>query len=287
MSSSPPDQKNPKASFLEEATRVDLGDDLIAESSAVVPSNLPPASPRPQVSARDDLDSARILIDEGLLDDARKALFRVLRSEPGNRLALSLLEQIRATEVQAILKPEGRAQLAHARAQADSTVAPRDPEAVIAQLESDWHLGLGATDAELVLARRWVSEGLGSSSSMQERIDWSVALMQLGLAEVAVEVLEDAGGSRVSPEAMALHAQACLEARRPEEARALAEQALRDPDFPKELRNEMNYLRATAFLRTGRRAEAAAVFGSLGGYRDSRSWASRLAAPAVDSRKKR
>ncbi len=287
MASSPPEHKNPKESLVEEGTRVDLGDDLLAVSVEGAPSRLIPASARAPASARDDLDSARILMDEGLLEDARRALFRVLRNEPGNRLALGLLEQIRTTEIRSILKPDSRAQAAHARAHADQAAPHRDPEQIIAQLELDWHLELGPSESERLVARQWISQGLGPESSLQERMDWAVALVQLGLPDLGVEVLEACGQLHASPSATALHARASLESGRPEAARALAEQALRDPDFPKDLRDEMGYLRAMSFLRLGQRSEAAAIFRTLGNYRESRAWVARLTSQAPDPRKKR
>lgn len=263
--------------MVEEGTRVDLGEDLVATPSVPAPVS------RPRPTPRDDLDSARILINEGLLEDARRALFSVLRSEPGNRLALGLLEQIRATEIQAILKPDGRAQVAHPRSQSNDPALRQNPEELIAKLDDDWNLGLAPSDAEIILARRWVTESLEPSSSMQERMDWAVALIQLGMPEVAVEVLESAPESLGTHESLALHARTNLDCGRFEEARALAESGLKDADLPKDLREEMSYIRAVSLMRTGRLADAASIFASLGSYRDSRP---QLEALSAQSRKK-
>src|SRR4051794_40327574 len=90
---------NPNAS---EATRVDLGDDLLIPAT-------PPAMGGPEGGAAeehssdDQYQSARILINEGFTEDAKKLLRKILITDPHHVAARNSLGEILNREMQDLL----------------------------------------------------------------------------------------------------------------------------------------------------------------------------------------
>lgn len=153
-------------------TFVDLGEDLLGNSSVTVQVELPkieievppqaaaPPPPQQPLSNTVELSSlplsiqtepdtpdrivedARILLEESLVEEAKKKLFQVLRADPTHLSAVALLSEIRAREVDE-LKHEGAApdRRKHARP-LESSIA------VLRQLEKDFGLGVEATASQ-------------------------------------------------------------------------------------------------------------------------------------------
>ena len=96
--------------------------------SASSQKSLAPEKP----SLEDDLASAKILFSEGLLEEAKRVLYRMLLHSPHYRKGRELLEQIAKFEIEHLYDSVPRAQ--------GKTVL-EDPDEVIRRLESD--LGIG------------------------------------------------------------------------------------------------------------------------------------------------
>lgn len=251
-----------------DATRVDLGEDLLVADGSE-------KNPAADATAGDELDSARILINEGLLSEARSAIFRALRKDGANRIAARLLEEVRELEIRALLEAPREGTVSRRKEPAEQV--PVDVEVVLAGLERDWKIGVLPGESELDWLRSWLGPLKLASRPAQERKDWAVALIQAEASELAAELLESSSIDQV--EHWCLRASACVLARRFEEACAICEQGLRDPAFPEALRQELSYLRARALLGLGSRAEALEILQSLGSYRDSELLVTQSAAP--------
>ena len=279
--------KDPKGLTPPEGTRVDLGDDLLARPLAREQASSSPV-PQSEPSVREDLDSVRILLSEGLLAEARRTLFRVLRKDPSNSLALRLMEEIRAQEIEALLHPQGRTRptLTNLKPTAGAT-----PQELIEKLDQELKLGLSSSSQELPQCERWVREHLKPEASVQDRMDWAVALLHLDQAPLAAKILEEGHvGESADFELQALLAQTYLLANQLEQTRMICERALRDPSLEGNIREEFNYLRARSLEELERQREAAAIYQALGNYRDSRlrlhSLIGTAAGPHLGSREK-
>src|SRR4051812_10811511 len=117
-------------------TRVDLGDDLlgtrsVSKDEASSEKNSPPES------VDELLLNSKILVNEGLFEDAKKTLRRVLRMDPANLSARDRLEEIQKIEIKRLLGQEENAG-GFLRAKKKKTEpALEDGESVALALERD------------------------------------------------------------------------------------------------------------------------------------------------------
>src|SRR5687768_1065666 len=98
------------------STQVDLGDDLVETRTVLRPDQRSPSESVPasanseESSAPESPDelilNAKILMSEGLFEDAKKTLRRVMRMEPGNLAARDRLEEIQKIEIKKMLGGE-------------------------------------------------------------------------------------------------------------------------------------------------------------------------------------
>jgi len=251
----------------QDGTRVDLGEDLLdARAPAEAPQGGGTSAVPPGVS--DQLNSARILMSEGLLTEARKALFAVLRMEPHNPLAATMIEDLRKQEIQKLFHPDGGTSITKRRnMESDPNAVLRPADLVLEQLARDWRISIVPTDQELEQIRAWLHGLRLELASRTERKDWAVALVQADFPQIAAELLETV--TLEDPELWCLRASVCILAQEHEAARSLCEQALRDSEFPASLRQEASYLLAQALAGLGAGQEAMGLYESLGSYRDS------------------
>jgi hypothetical protein len=270
MASGPPSK--PKY----EETRIDLGDDLLEATRAleISPSSEPVESPRERVDVSpdkvsdDELRSAQILMGEGLWEQAKDALHRSIRHNPSNRVARKLLGQIQQRELEALLARPGITE--------PSNVAPEDVAEIIKQLDSDWSLGLDDLDVKSssLLAsgevQRELARSIGrqaSTMALRDRADLAVGFLQMEMPDVAVSLLEPAGG--LSGGFLAVYCWALIRSGRAFECISVLELRLREEDLSAEVRTEWEYLLACARERLGEDALACELFRLLGNYRDS------------------
>jgi hypothetical protein len=265
MASSPTGPKNPAP---EEGTRVDLGEDLVsAAPSLATPKSTHQAPPLRSLSVSEELESVRILLSEGLLEDARRTLFRILRLDPANSLARRFLEEIRDLEVKALLHSGGKTRATLTQVPRSSRV---ESTAVLERLDADWRLGMQPDPRDRQSCEKWLRKNIAAGAGTRELLDWAGALILMEQPELAAELLERQARASLDPQLRALLAQAHLLAGKPQEVRMICEAGLRDPGIAPEIRNELNYLRARALELLAERSEASAIYGALGSYRDSR-----------------
>jgi tetratricopeptide (TPR) repeat protein len=119
----------------------------------------------------DEVESARILMREGLAEEAKKTLYRLLAHQPQFSPALKLLKQIQDVELKALFEPDRR--MAGPRKKPTPRYEP--PEQVIEKLERDLQL-----DPEMEVqgdAERWV---VSQEVPHRERVDLAVAFFEMG-----------------------------------------------------------------------------------------------------------
>jgi tetratricopeptide (TPR) repeat protein len=175
-----------------DSTTVDLGDDLLKTRTTMAPP-----SEQSEITAEterkdpvlDWIESAKILMSEGIFGEAKKNLRKVLVFDPLNVIAPKLLEQIQDIEVQRLLQDEQTSVFQRKRAGDDV----REPHEVLDQLVSDLKLEI-EDDDESAFAHPeaeqaffgWVS-GFKKGASPKDLIDFGVALIQMQLYALAVE----------------------------------------------------------------------------------------------------
>src|SRR5438067_805610 len=126
-----------------EGTRVDLGDDLLSEKTRVLPGMDPTVvSSPPSATMEDHFESAKILLAEGLPEEAKKILRQILRSDPGHVLAKKTLNEIHDLELKQIFGSEKpRRRVGEKPTQPLSVL---DSQQILRQLDRD--LGLGTIE---------------------------------------------------------------------------------------------------------------------------------------------
>ena len=114
-----------------EGTRIDLGDDLLERTTAIH-SDVSMHAP----DFEDSYESAEILLSEGLIEDAKKVLRKLIRTNPNHYFAKKKLEEIQQAELKALLQPE--------EVRPSSTKQDRqiNAESVLRELDRDLNLGI-------------------------------------------------------------------------------------------------------------------------------------------------
>ena len=259
-----------------ESTRVDLGDDLI-DKTRVADSDARAGGERP-FSVEDALQSADILIGEGLFDEAKKILFRVLRERPELVQARDKLDRLHQEELEQILSgssPVHRGHFAYAF----------DHEEVLEKLNRDLKLdvfGVESRDAASAKFRESLKLSLEAATA-QDQIDLGVAFFEMGMFDLALERFRDAAKAarRVDPEdgravlsSQYFQALTLVQMECESEALVLLQPHLIRSDLEMEDRVHFMYLHARALERSGRPVEARAVLESIlvwdPFYRDAR-----------------
>ncbi|MBS1959654.1 MAG: hypothetical protein JST80_09305 [Bdellovibrionales bacterium] len=114
----------------------------------------------------DEVESARILLREGLIEEAKKTLYRVLTQKPRYADAIKLLKQIDELEMHALFQPSRRAVQRHPKFE--------DPDPIIAKLERDLNL---EPEAAAGHDERWVTP---QALKTEDRVDLAVAFFEMG-----------------------------------------------------------------------------------------------------------
>ena len=96
-------------------TKIDLGEDLVEKTRMLPILNRPKGSssespvdlvqksiPTTPETIEDRLQTAKILINEGFLEEAKKQLHQILIAHPGNSFAQRFLEDIQKIELKTI-----------------------------------------------------------------------------------------------------------------------------------------------------------------------------------------
>lgn len=176
-------------------TGVDLGDDLLRTRTLQRPA------PSKDESVEESIDelllNAKILMGEGLLEDAKRTLRKVMKRSPGNLSARDRFEEIRKIEIKKLLGDEESPRASFRRAKRNAIPDDGDAAEAMAALEKECG---SPTDAEDEFFRTKEErseflrglEGLCRGASAQDRIDLGIGFMEMGFHEVAIRQFEAA-----------------------------------------------------------------------------------------------
>lgn len=301
---------NPKTeippSGIDEQTRVDLGEDLLAPPAAaaselegeyadgdVASAGGGPNQTGPNKTGTDQvedlLSGAEILVNEGLWEDAKRRVRAVLVVERDNLRAWNLLNRIHEQELKQIFAAsEVATEGAAIRVEAPMPVPEVD--ALIARLDRDLGLGLEADllpefmrdeASRKVYAERVAADTAGLAPT--DRVDLGVSFLEMGLPEVASKLFRLARrdaleGTRpdgaFARGAAWLVACAELAAGRGFEAICVIEEALSDSELSAADRPHFLYLMGRAHEMLRQYGDAAVWYRKTieadPGYRDTR-----------------
>lgn len=185
----------------------------------------------------DDLESARILIQENLLDESKRILFRMLtRISDTNsisyRRAREMLSQIEKIELDELMNKAPRGK---------RTPRVEDPTRLIHSLEKD--LSMEPIDSEMPIMEVEQWSVVGERLPAREHLDLAVAFFEMGCYGDAIRELKKAEKririeetflGELGVSIVALQAQALIELGQPFDARIYLEPILLESDIPHE-----------------------------------------------------
>lgn len=276
----------------ESGTRMDLGDDLLqtrtilraprepdtAKKSPVIPKVVDPAV---QVDTVDELlINSKILVSEGMWDEAKATLRRVLLIDPKNLTARDRLAEIQKVEIKKLLGAEENAPTSFFQ-RTKKKPEEHPPEEILAALEKE--VGPAPDpeklffpdpkDQELFLIEM---EKACIGASSQDRMDLGIGFLEMELYDVAVAqfriVIRDEAEAR---KARGLLATALLAKGKAHEALMELEGLIADQSASAEEKIDFGYLAGQAQEKLGNFEVAAvwyrAVTGIENGYRDAQN----------------
>lgn len=235
-------------------TRVDLGEDLLKtrELSPEAPHPFPdfeidefgkvPSSPE-QIA--DQMESARILFGEGLLEEAKKVLRKILIADPRYIAAREFLEEIHEGELKQIFSNSPARRSFSTKKALDPALAEADRQDLLRKLEEDVGVGdflkprrsqLSLFDDEKALAEfgQRLERDLGELSA-RDRLDLGIGFLEMGFHELALKQFHTASHD---PEisfplllaAKSLAARTLIFSKRPYEATLLLQPVIEDSE---------------------------------------------------------
>ncbi|MEO7163283.1 MAG: hypothetical protein ABI041_10225, partial [Bdellovibrionia bacterium] len=257
---------------------VDLGEDLL-EKTAMIPGLTAPTAQDPlKVSSpldipagdtgsiEDLLHSAKILVDEGLVEDAKKILHQILIVDSTNKAALEALGGIQKEELKYLLREDPtpqRKRPLERNPQVKAKVQELDPEELMRKLDQDLGLGIFAQNVPVALASDLslfqnpeemeaftlkLEKNL-AGGNIQDWVDLGIAFLEMDFYQIAVRLFTGAcrkidsevlGEQSVS--ATGLLALALILLGRPFEAISKLQPLLRDVEIKADQKVELYYL---------------------------------------------
>ncbi len=204
-----------------------------------------------KVLPEDEIESARILMNEGLVEEAKKTLYRVLARKPELRGAHELLKKIEAIELKELFSesPTDPSQKAK--------TTNEDINGVIDQLDRDLSLGLNEASDAIAKKEIWnaLSDSQAGELDAKARYDLGVAFYEMGCFLDALRELQRAE-KRIRMEntfldetglaVVTLSAQCLIDLGRAFEAKAYLEPVLTEPDLKHEDKLGLYYAMALA-----------------------------------------
>jgi tetratricopeptide (TPR) repeat protein len=262
---------------------------------------LPPTGPLTPEQLSDQMQSARILMGEGIFEDAKRILRRILLTDPSLVEARKHLEEIHETELKQIFGESETPR--HRLRRAAEPITPIEISADIVMQGLDRDLKLGIFDergdagdegraAQLSLFKdKAAMERFGArmdedfgGAPAAERIDLGIAFLEMGLYDLAVRHFQAATSRLVLEElkegtprepalaATGLLAYALILGGRAFEATIRLQPLLNDVELDKSRKLDLIYLMGRAFEAMGKLEEARQWFGQAAeidpAYRD-------------------
>lgn len=207
-------------------TQIDLGDDLLEATALSRTSVLQPESPIPEITKalrspgqpsdgsrqlspeeiHDRVQSARILYNEGLIEEAKKRLRQVLIDDPPNAFATQLLGDIHKLELKQIFGgSQARRNVYAPTEEPEEDLSVIDADEILFRLDQDLNLGFFESDgAESPIAQLAIfGEGDHSKpgkemeafalrverglrhSTLKDRMDVGIGFLEMGLFDLA------------------------------------------------------------------------------------------------------
>lgn len=237
-----------------EATKVDLGEDLLLEESQVSIQEEPLI--KKGDSIEDELASAQILIAEGLTDEAKKILRKILIQDPHYLAAKQRLDEIHEIELKQIFREEDAFPKRRDKTQTKTSHVNSDE--IMRKLDRDLQLGIFSERIELELFQNKEAleaftaqlEKEFSGTSAQDRVDLGIGFLEMGLYDLAARqfrsAIQDPGFALT---ANSLLAYTLVLANRPFEAVLLIEPILEDSELSREEKIHFLYLMGRAHER--------------------------------------
>lgn len=224
----------------ESGTVVDLGDDLLEEKTVILHREQEPAPRKPQTPVEELLGNAKIQIAEGFIEDAKKALRRVLVLDRKNAFAQEMLRKILDDESKRLLSFEAEPRKRRPRAEAEAQ------ENALSDLEIQLMNETGEPEATLNVVSF-------IDPAPEDRIDLGIGLLEMGFFDEAATQFRQAsqafsmrGDVASEQTAHALFAQAQLEAGRPLEAVMALQPVIKNPEIAPGDKIEFLYLMGLA-----------------------------------------
>lgn len=173
-----------------ENTIVDLGEDLLEKTAVISRGGI-----------QHDFESAKIFVQEGLLEDAKRVLRQILVKDPTDPDARGLLERIQASEVREILVSEGpKRPVSAAERLLESQAKTESIEFLVKKLDDDFGLNLSeaqdkeeategcATDLECDLEKS-LTEAIGRTLPRlraEDKQDLGIAFLEMEFHHLAL-----------------------------------------------------------------------------------------------------
>ncbi len=222
----------------DEKTPVDLGEDLIEPTTtAVTFEKTSQKVPLTLEKIEDLFQSAKILVQEGILEDAKRILRQILRFDSNQVNAKKLLEELGQQELKAMLGDSST------KNREGLSLEELDSEQVMRFLDAD--LGLGIfSDPEF-------TENLDqelATLTPKDRIDIGIAFLEMGLYDLAArQFLVAKREAHQFLVASSLLAYSLIMAGRAYEATHHLEPILGDSEFPATEKIDLIYLMGRAY----------------------------------------
>ena len=186
----------------------------------------------------DDLESAKILIQENLLDEAKRTLFRLIAHHASstsyiNIRAREMLKTIETIEMKNINSLGGIRERRKPRVE--------DADRLIEKLEQDLNFTIEDDHQAVSVAEQWAA--VDAKLSVRDLLDLAVGFFEMGCYPDAIRELrkaekkiriEESFLGELGVSIVALHAQALIEMGMAFDARIYLEPILLEPDLPHE-----------------------------------------------------
>ncbi|MGZ3696611.1 MAG: hypothetical protein ACXWP5_00840, partial [Bdellovibrionota bacterium] len=150
----------------------------------------------PEARIADQFQSAKILANEGFLEEAKKMLREIVLADPHHVAARQKLEEIHGIELKQIFGEERKRRPVTGRGE-DSARAPdpADADRVLRELDRDLNLSEGLSGLSLFQDRLELerfAERLDRDLSMQDRLDLGIGFLEMELYPVAARLFTSA-----------------------------------------------------------------------------------------------